>query len=98
MLRPGSLFFVDVPAYESLTSPQDEAVMTARRFTAIANRELGESHRTTRNGAFLYSFLGDRFPCSRSDSESFHSVDDGVVSPRTHQEDPSCTRAVSVAT
>jgi len=43
VLRPGGLLFVDVPAYESLTSPDDEAVMTARRFTAPALRRLVES-------------------------------------------------------
>jgi SAM-dependent methyltransferase len=40
VLRPGGLLFVDVPAYESLRSPHDVAVMTARRFTAPALREL----------------------------------------------------------
>ena len=40
VLRPGGLLFVDVPVYESLMSPHDVAVMTARRFTAPALRSL----------------------------------------------------------
>lgn len=40
VLRPDGLLFVDVPAYESLTSPHDVAVMTARRFTAPTLRSL----------------------------------------------------------
>jgi SAM-dependent methyltransferase len=32
VLRPNGLLFVNVPAYEFLHSPHDEAVMTARRF------------------------------------------------------------------
>ncbi len=40
VLRPGGLLFLDVPAFESLTSPHDVAVMTARRFTAPELRRL----------------------------------------------------------
>ena len=34
VLRPGGVLLIDVPAYQSLYSSHDEAVMTARRFTA----------------------------------------------------------------
>ena len=40
VLRPGGLLLVDVPAYESLFSAHDEAVMTARRFREPALRAL----------------------------------------------------------
>jgi SAM-dependent methyltransferase len=40
VLRPGGLLFLDVPAYESLLSSHDVAVMTARRFTAPEVRGL----------------------------------------------------------
>ena len=40
VLRPGGLLFLDVPAYASLTSSHDVAVMTARRFTAPELRRL----------------------------------------------------------
>jgi SAM-dependent methyltransferase len=40
VLRPGGLLFVDVPAFASLWSEHDVAVMTARRFTAPELRRL----------------------------------------------------------
>jgi SAM-dependent methyltransferase len=40
VLRPGGLVLVDVPAFASLWSEHDEAVMTARRFTEPALRRL----------------------------------------------------------
>jgi len=40
VLRPGGLLFLDVPAYESLLSAHDDAVMTARRFDAAGVRRL----------------------------------------------------------
>jgi SAM-dependent methyltransferase len=40
VLRPRGLLLVDVPAHPSLHSPHDEAVMTARRFTAGGLRNL----------------------------------------------------------
>lgn len=43
VLRPGGLLFLDVPAYESLLSAHDEAVMTARRFDAPGTRRLVEA-------------------------------------------------------
>ncbi|RIL00858.1 MAG: methyltransferase type 11 [Proteobacteria bacterium] len=43
VLAPGGLLLVDVPGYRSLTSPHDEAVMTARRFTAGELRALVEA-------------------------------------------------------
>jgi SAM-dependent methyltransferase len=43
VLRPGGLLLLDVPAYESLLSSHDEAVMTARRFREPALRALVES-------------------------------------------------------
>jgi len=42
VLRPGGLLLVDVPAYASLYSAHDEAVMTARRFRASELRALVE--------------------------------------------------------
>ncbi len=43
VLRPGGLLFLDVPAYQSLLSAHDEAVMTARRFDARETRRLVEA-------------------------------------------------------
>ncbi|MCX5740141.1 MAG: class I SAM-dependent methyltransferase [Proteobacteria bacterium] len=43
VLRPGGLLFLDVPAYQSLLSAHDEAVMTARRFDAPGVRRLVEA-------------------------------------------------------
>jgi SAM-dependent methyltransferase len=43
VLRPGGLLLVDVPAYASLFSSHDEAVMTARRFRARELRALVET-------------------------------------------------------
>jgi SAM-dependent methyltransferase len=43
VLRPGGLLLVDVPAYQSLFSSHDEAVMTARRFREPELRALVES-------------------------------------------------------
>jgi SAM-dependent methyltransferase len=40
VIAPGGMLFVDVPGYDSLTSPHDVAVMTARRFTAPGLRAL----------------------------------------------------------
>ena len=42
VLRPGGVLLVDVPAYSSLLSAHDQAVMTARRFTARELRDLVE--------------------------------------------------------
>jgi SAM-dependent methyltransferase len=42
VLAPGGVLLVDVPAYPSLFSSHDEAVMTARRFRARALRALVE--------------------------------------------------------
>jgi SAM-dependent methyltransferase len=42
VLRPGGLLLLDVPAFASLWSPHDEAVMTARRYTARELRPLVE--------------------------------------------------------
>lgn len=43
VLRPGGLLLVDVPAYVSLLSEHDHAVMTARRFREPALRALVEA-------------------------------------------------------
>lgn len=43
VLRPGGIALIDVPAYQSLYSSHDEAVMTARRFTAPELRALVEA-------------------------------------------------------
>jgi len=43
VLRPGGVLFLDVPAYPSLHSAHDEAVMTARRFDAAGVRRLVEA-------------------------------------------------------
>jgi SAM-dependent methyltransferase len=40
VLRPGGVLLVDVPAFASLWSAHDDAVMTARRFTAPELRRL----------------------------------------------------------
>lgn len=44
VLRPAGLVFLELPAFRFLTSPHDEAVMTARRFTRPEARALLESH------------------------------------------------------
>jgi len=43
VLRPGGVLLVDVPAYQSLYSTHDDAVMTARRFREPALRRLVEA-------------------------------------------------------
>ena len=40
VLVPDGILFVELPAYDFLSSPHDDAVLTARRFTTPAVREL----------------------------------------------------------
>lgn len=59
VLRPGGVLILDVPAYQSLLSSHDEAVMTARRFREPAMRALVEAAgfdvlRTTHWVTFLF--------------------------------------------
>lgn len=44
VLKPGGLIFLELPAFEFLTSPHDVAVMTARRFTRPAAKQLLQAH------------------------------------------------------
>jgi len=44
VLPPGGWLFIDVPAYESLRSAHDDAVLTARRFNAKMIRDELTSH------------------------------------------------------
>ncbi|MBX7168146.1 MAG: class I SAM-dependent methyltransferase [Pirellulales bacterium] len=44
VLRTGGSIFLELPAFEFLASPHDEAVMTARRFTRGSARRLIEAH------------------------------------------------------
>lgn len=73
VLEPGGWLFVDVPAFASLTSPHDEAVFTARRFTRSMlrdqlNRNGFEIRRTTYWTTFLFPlvWLARRFRLVRS--------------------------------
>ena len=58
VLRPGGWLFVDVPAFASLHSPHDEAVLTARRFTrGTLKEQLARNGFTVHRTSYWNSFL-----------------------------------------
>ena len=58
VLRPGGWLFIDVPAFKSLHSPHDEAVLTARRFTrGMLREQLSSNGFTIRRMSYWNSFL-----------------------------------------
>jgi SAM-dependent methyltransferase len=58
VLRPGGWLFIDVPAFKSLHSPHDEAVLTARRFTrGMLREQLDRNGFTIQRMTYWNSFL-----------------------------------------